>query len=427
MGRSVGLAFYLMVSARLRRMGDRTLARRLSAGKEDADRIDERHGIAGLPRPKGTLIWFHCASVGEVLSIQELIKLLSYDDPNLSFLLTTGTKSSADLMTERMPPRCQHQYIPIDIVPYVQSFLDHWKPDLAIWTESELWPALITLTHDRKIPMLLLNARMSKESASKWRWLPGFAKSILSRFDHIMAQDDVTHKNLMRLGAKKETLELTGSLKEGASAPPCDEQTRADLAAQINGRPLWFAASTHEGEEAIVAKAHAIALRSTHRLLLIVAPRHIERGPEIFRDLQETGLHIGLRSRGDKITTETQIYVADTMGEMGLWYRLSPISFLGGSLAKIGGHNPFEPASLGSAILHGPFVFNFAEIFARLKKVDASKLVHNEKELATAVQYLLSPERTAQMAHAAWEISSVGAEITERAVSLIFETLDQKQ
>jgi len=426
MGYSLGLGFYMMISRRLRRMGERTLARRLALGKEDANRINERRGIAGLPRPEGTLIWFHCASVGEVLSIQELIKLLAYDDPNLSFLLTTGTRTSADLMASRLPPRCQHQYVPIDIVPYVAAFLDHWKPDLAIWTESELWPALITLTDKRKVPMLLLNARMSAASAKKWRWFPGFAKSLLSRFQHILVQDGVTHQNLLRLGVKKSKLELTGSLKEGASAPSCDENMRASLAAQINGRPLWLAASTHDGEEDIATKAHCIALRSAHRLLLIIAPRHPERGPDIQRQLQEFGITVGLRSRGDKITAETQIYVADTLGEMGLWYRLSPISFIGGSLTKIGGHNPFEPASLGSAIIYGPFVFNFAEIFQRLKDAKAAKMVKNEKELASAVQGLLSPDRAAKMAHAAWEVSSVGAEVTERAVALIFDTMDKR-
>jgi len=425
MKKSLILSLYMTFAHRAAGRANRALARRLDEGKEDPDRLDERRGIASIPRPDGRVVWIHAASVGEALSVQELVRRLGEERPELSFLLTTGTRTSAQVLATRLPPRAVHQFVPLDATPFIRRFLDHWQPDLAIWTESEFWPALMVETHKRHIPMLLINARMSDKSHRRWRWLPGAANSLLSRFDHILAQDRRTAAHLRRLGVAKSSLEVTGTLKEGTAALPCDEPERDRIAAQLQSRPVWLAASTHPGEEDMAARAHRAALRAAHRTLLIIAPRHPERGPAIAQTLRDEGWNVALRSAGQDIMTHTQIFVADTLGEMGLWYRLAPISFMGGSLAEIGGHNPFEPAALGSAILHGPHVSNFIDIYDRLTHAGAAELVKDTDQLSEALRRLQSPDEAARMAHAAWEVSSTGAEVTDRALDLILDTLDR--
>lgn len=427
MQRSLALSIYMLFAHRAAGRANKVLERRLGEGKEDPDRMSERRGEPSQERPEGCLIWFHAASVGEALSIQELVRRLGEDRPELNFLLTTGTRSSAEVLANRMPPKSRHQFIPLDATPFIRRFLKHWKPDLAIWTESEFWPALMVETSRRGVPMLLINARMSDKSHSRWRWLPGAAKSLLSRFDHILAQDRRTAAHLRRLGVAKSALEVTGSLKEGTAALPCDEVERDRIAAQLQARPVWLAASTHPGEDEIAATAHRQALRAAHRMLLILAPRHPERGPAITAMLRNDGWDVAQRSAGEDIAPETQIYVADTLGEMGLWYRLSTISFMGGSMVDIGGHNPFEPAALGSAILHGPHVTNFVDIYDRLTHAGAARMVVSTEALSDEVRRLQSPDEAAQMAHAAWEVSSAGAEVTDRALDLILDRLDKRE
>lgn len=424
---SFSLNAYLAVSDRLEGFANRKLEQRLDAGKEDPDRIEERRGYASVKRPQGMLAWFHAASVGESISLLNLIEQVLDDFPDLSILMTTGTRSSAELMEARLPAGTIHQFLPLDARPFVRRFLDHWTPDLAVWTESELWPALIAETHGRGIPMLMLNARMSQKSYRSWRKLPGLAKAMLQRFDHLFVQDEKTAELLRRLGAPDDRLEVTGSLKANSGALPHDEQERQRLAELFKTRPVWLAASTHPGEELVAANAHREAIKAAHRLLLILAPRHPERGPKIARDLREQGWNVSMRSEGQDPDPATQIYLADTMGEMGLWYRLAPATFLGGSLADIGGHNPFEPAALGSAIIHGPHVQNAADTYARLGEVHGARQVKNAAELSEVVIELLEPHRAAALAHAAWELTSSGAGATERALAMISQMIDDAE
>ena len=424
MAGSLILSAYRVFSRRFPGAYERVLRRRLAAGKEDAARIDERRGIASRARPGGPLVWFHAASVGESLALLELTRRLGEDDPDLHILVTTGTVTSAEVMQNRLPDHAFHQYIPLDAQAWVARFLDHWKPDMAVWTESELWPTLVQETDARDIPMLLVNARMSRRSYDRWRMgLRSAVANLLGRFRAAHVQDAVTAGYLIRLGLPQERMEVTGTLKEGAAALPYEESERAEFASWLGGRPVWLAASTHEGEETAVLAAHDRALRNNPRLLLILAPRHPQRGDEIEADLKANDWSFARRSRDEDVDADTQVYLADTLGEMGLWYRIAPISFVGGSLTKIGGHNPFEPAALGSAILHGPHVANFTDIYQRLTEAQAARQVAGSEELAQAVNYLLNPDRAAMMANAAWEVSSAGANVTDRAADLIFDWL----
>jgi 3-deoxy-D-manno-octulosonic-acid transferase len=426
MGKSIALGLYLAWSARGgRRYAERKLATRLTEGKEDPARVGERRGEASVPRPDGRLIWFHAASVGESVALLELIRRILEERTDVSVLVTTGTVTSAGVMADRLPERAMHQFIPLDARAFVGRFLDHWRPDLAIWCESELWPALITETHARGVPMLIVNARMSKRSHDRWRFLRGMARSLLQRFDHALVQDDITAMYFRRLGMEPSRMDVAGTLKEGAAALPCDEEERRKLAAGLAGRPVWLAASTHDGEERVVLDAHRLALKANPRLLLILAPRHPQRGDEIARMLQAEGWRFTRRTAGEDPDPEAQVYLADTLGELGLWYRIAPISLVGGSLQPIGGHNPFEPAALGSAILHGPFVTNFVDIYKRLTAAGAARLVTGPDTLSEAVQELLNPDRAASMAHAAWETVSQGAEVTDRTLDVVMERIDR--
>jgi 3-deoxy-D-manno-octulosonic-acid transferase len=426
MERSLALALYRAWSGRsARSFAEGKLIQRAAAGKEDPARLDERRGNAGLPRPAGPLIWFHAASVGESLALLELIRLLLEERPDLSILVTTGTVTSAAVMGDRLPTGALHQYVPLDARAFVHRFLDHWRPDVAVWTESELWPALICETHDRGIPMLLLNARMSKASHDRWRYLRGMARSLLSRFRMAMVQDDLSAIYLRRLGMPMDRMMVTGTLKEGAAALPVDTRLLDVMRAVIGNRPVWVAASTHPGEERKVLAAHRIAMRTNPRLLLILVPRHPARGDEIATLLADDGWAFTRRSAEEIPEAEAPVYLADTMGELGLWYRLASVSFVGGSWEPIGGHNPFEPAALGSAILHGPYVSNFVDIYQRLTDARAARLVGSPQALAEAVDELLSPDRAAIMAHAAWEVVSAGADVTDKAKAILLETLDE--
>lgn len=425
---SPALWAYRLVTAGFPGLGRRHLRKRLAAGKEHPDRHTERLGIATQPRPDGRLVWFHAASVGESLALLELIRRLQDGDPALRALVTTGTVTSAALLSDRLPRGAIHQFIPLDFPRFVGAFLDHWRPDLAVWTESEFWPNLLIGTHARGVPMLLLNARMSRRSARRWRrFLPLAARRLVTLFAAVQAQDRATGAALARLGLPRDRLVITGTLKEDTPPLPCDEAERARLARLLAERPIWAAASTHPGEEDIVADAHAVAARSVMRFLCILVPRHPERGGAIAADLRARGFSVAQRSSGEDPDPSTAIYVADTLGELGLWYRLAPVSFVGGSLVPVGGHNPYEPAALGSAVLHGPHVTNFAEIYRKLDGADAARQVADIAALAEALVHLSEPQNRAPMAYAAWEIGSAGADVTNRALGLIRTTLAAKE
>ncbi len=355
-------------------------------GKEDPARSGERRGIPGRPRPPGPLLWLHAASVGESVSALALIERLRAARPGLSILVTTGTTTSAELMARRLPDGAFHQYVPVDRAAWVARFLDHWRPDLALWIESELWPNLIGATHARGIPMALLNARMSERSFAGWRRLPGLIGPVLAAFDLCLAQSPGDAARLEALGAAR--VGQVGNLKFAARPLPVDAAARDRLSAAIGSRPRWLAANTHDGEDAVVLDAHSAQARPD--LLTIIAPRHPKRGDAIETLVRARGLTLARRSRGELPDETTQVYLADTLGEMGLLYAVARHAFIGGSFVPMGGHNPLEAAHFDCAILLGPDRRNNADAAAGLLEAGAAIEAADAAGLGAALAGLLA-------------------------------------
>ena len=388
----LSLRAYGAATGALRPLADALLQRRLRAGKEDPDRIGERKGIAGRPRPEGPLVWLHGASVGESLSILPLIDALAARFPAWSFLVTTGTVTSAGLMGERLPPRALHQYAPVDQPTYVARFLDHWRPDAALFVESELWPGLIGATRARGVPMALVNGRMSPRSFEGWKRRPGAARALLDAFCVLTAQDEANAERLRALSGR--TVHLAGNLKHAAPALPVNASDLHRFSEAVSGRPAWLAASTHPGEEEAVLSAHKQNQTALPGLLTLLAPRHPARGDAVAALIEATGLPYGRRSAGDLPEAHHAVYLADSLGELGMFYRLADVAFIGGSLSETGGHNPLEAARLGCAIVTGPHLFNFSDIYRDMRQAGGSALVRNDRDLAASLTRLLRDART---------------------------------
>jgi 3-deoxy-D-manno-octulosonic-acid transferase len=371
---------------------------RLRRGKEDAERIRERRGIPTVERPDGALIWVHGASVGEVLAMQPVVEHIR--KRGFSVLLTSGTVTAAQTAAQRMPAGTIHQYIPLDSPRFLQSFLDHWQPGLALIAESEFWPNLLIETSARNIPIVLVNGRLSERSFLRWKRAKQTASALLSSFDLCLTQDSDVAARLEELGAPRVL--ATGNLKFDVPPPGADAHDMQEMKRTIHNRPTFLAASTHRGEEEDVIEAHIEAMRKIPNLLTIVVPRHPERGGEIAELVQDYQLVPAMRSRNHLPDRGTQIYIADTIGELGLFYRLAPVVFMGGSLIKHGGQNPIEPAKLDSAILHGPYVHNFANIYSELNRNRAAATVTDAHSLGTSLLRLLDdPSLVRSMAQAA--------------------------
>jgi 3-deoxy-D-manno-octulosonic-acid transferase len=348
-------------------------------------RLPERRGESSAPRPEGPLVWLHGASVGELTAILPLIERIRSRD--FSVLVTTGTTSSAGVAKQRLSPGIIHQFVPIDMPQFVTRFLDHWKPNLALFAESDLWPNLIMASSERGIPLILVNGRLSERSFKRWQYLPRTIGGLLSRFDLCLAQSTVDATRYGGLGAPRYL--TTGNLKLDAPAPPADDEKLQALKQAISDRPVVAAASTHPGEEKAVIDAHRRLKHTFPGLLTVIVPRHPERGPGIADIARVAGFEAGLRSRGDMPDASTEIYIADTLGELGLIYRVAPIVFMGGSLVGHGGQNPIEAARLGAAILHGPHVWNFAEIYGVLDAAGGAEQVTDLGKLVVRIGALL--------------------------------------
>ena len=394
------------------------LKKRLARGKEDAARFDERLGHASHARPAGGLVWLHAASVGESLSMLPLIERLLTDHAGLSLLMTTGTVTSAKLMAERLPARAFHQYVPVDRITYVRRFLDHWHPDLALWAESEFWPNLVSETHRRGIPMVLVNGRISLRSFAGWQRARGLIAELLCDFALCLGQTEEDAARLRHLGAPDA--ESLGNIKFAVPALPVDSDEYDLLAGAIGTRPRWLAASTHDGEEDVIARVHARLKHENPSLLTIVVPRHPDRGADVTAALRGAGFTVARRAIGEPIEACTDIYVADTMGELGLFYRLADIAFLGKSLVPLGGQNPLEALRLGTVVLHGPHMTNFDKITRDMAAHGCAIEVANENALMEALTDLLAnPAKRQAMAEAGLAYVDAEAGVVDRVAERI--------
>lgn len=380
------LRVYRKLSSAMVPLAPALIKRRLKQGKEDPARVGERRGMSADVRPHGPLVWIHGASVGEVLAAAALIERLRA--LNLRILLTSGTVTSADIVAKRFPADIIHQYVPYDSPRYVGRFLDHWRPSLALFIESDLWPNLILSSAARRLPMVLINGRMSQRSFPRWSRMSGTISALLGKFEVCLAQSKLDGERFAALGSRNVV--TTGNLKLDVPAPPADAAKLERLMSVTRGRPIIVAASTHPGEEEILCEAHRTLAGFFPSLLTVIVPRHADRGEAIARTVAASGLHAGLRSREELPTATTDIYVADTMGELGLFYRLAPIVFMGGSLVPHGGQNPIEAIKLGASIVHGPHVFNFTDVYEALDRAGGARQADTTEALVKQLGQLLA-------------------------------------
>ena len=407
------LRFYQKLSAAAVPLAPALIKRRLKLGKEDPARIGERRGMSNDIRPRGPLVWIHGASVGEVLAAAGLMEKLRA--LNIRILLTSGTVTSADIVAKRFPADIIHQYVPYDSPRYVARFLDHWRPSLALFIESDLWPNLILSSAARRLPMVLINGRMSQRSFPRWRRMGGAISALLGRFDVCLAQSELDAERFTVLGSRNVV--VTGNLKLDVPAPPADPGKLERLISMTRGRPIIVAASTHPGEEEILVEAHRTLAGFFPSLLSVIVPRHPDRGETIARTIAASGLQAGLRSREALPTASTDIYVADTMGELGLFYRLAPIVFMGGSLVEHGGQNPIEAVKLGASVVHGPHVFNFSDVYEALDSAGGAKRADTQEALVKQLGQLLADPAARELS------ANAAARVVERLGGALDRTL----
>ena len=387
---SLALAAYRALTGMLEPLAPRLLDARAKQGKEDTRRVDERLGIASVARPAGHLVWLHGVSVGETLSLLPVVEQFAKGRPDLTVLVTSGTVTSAELLAQRLPAGVIHQFAPIDTPGVVAVFLDYWQPALGVFVESELWPNLIQAAKRRGVPLALVSARITEKTAEGWARFPGAARTIVGGFDRILPQDSVSADRIRSLGGRVDGLV---NLKLAGGPLPHDTAAFTALSAAIGDRPVVVAASTHEGEEIAIVRALD---RLTERLCLILVPRHPERGAEIATALTRDGYRFALRSRGTTPNAETDIYVADTLGELGLFLRLADVVVMGGSFGSFlgrepwGGHNPLEPARLGKAAVTGPDAANWREVTEALTAEGGLAVVASPGDLPAVVAPLLN-------------------------------------
>jgi len=373
------------------------IRKRRKTGKEHPLRFNERLGLYKHPRPFGKLFWMHGASVGESISMLPLIDKLLRENKDLSILVTTGTITSAEIMEKRLPDRAFHQFIVFDTPKFAKRLLNHFKPDAVLWFESELWPSLLSETHRRHIPLVLVNGRISDKSFAMWKKFKFIAQEILGCFTFCLGQSEQDKRRLLLLGAKKAA--CFGNLKYAGMPLPIDEVKLQELRGAVGNRPVFFISSTHSNEEDQLSVHLKMLQQAVPGVLILLAPRHPHRGAEIRDMLERRGFKVELRSQGGEIHADTEVYVADTIGEMGLWYQLADVSFVGGSLISHGGQNFMEPARARNAVLVGPYMHNFTEMLAR-----------------------------AQAAHAVWQVQNA-AEVVEETINLLRDNdlLEERQ
>ena len=385
LGAAAALGGYRLVGFLARPLAPLLLSWRAGKGKEDRDRLGERYGRASRERPPGRVVWIHAASVGETNSVIPLIERIVAT--GITVVLTTVTVTAAAISAERLPAGAIHQYSPIDTAAWVKAFLGHWRPDCAIFVESEIWPQTVLTLSAAGVPQLVVNGRLSPRSFAGWQRHASVAYALFSRIGLCLAQSERDAGHYRALGVPE--VRVTGNLKFDTPPPAVDAAALAELKTAIAGRPVWVAASTHAGEEGAVAEAHRMVAARRPGALAILAPRHPDRGAAIAALLAGQGFTVARRGIGEPITPAVDIYVADTLGELGLFYSAAPVAFMGGSLIRHGGQNPIEPLRLGAAVLHGPHVQNFHEIYEAIDCDDGAVRVDDAAGIGDAVALIL--------------------------------------
>ena len=373
-------------------------------------------------RAPGTVLWGHATSATRATALLRIASRLRAQRPDLRFLMTAPTNVEPP---EHMDELDIFQHFPGDSMGLADEFLNHWRPDMCLWTGGYFKPALIHQAASRNVPLVLIDASEDGLTASHQRWLPELSRTILKAFVTCFAREGTAAQILRRLGVASNDIVVTGPLQEGSAALTCNETEREEMAQILAGRPVWLAAMVQPGELSEVIEAHHLASRLALRLLMILVPDDETDGPDVLAALERRGMSVAVWSRGDVPDENTQVLLADTWGEMGLWYRLAPVSFMASSIAQgHGGRDPYEPAALGSAVLYGPNVGRYLAAYSRLANAGAARIVKDAKSLAAALQQCLQPDHAAQMAAAGWEVSSEGAEVTDKVIELVHDTLD---
>lgn len=406
------------VSGALWRLSHR---RRIRQGKENPERLGEKYGRYPLPRPPGRVLWFHALSVGESLALLPLIEHALAERPDAHVVLTTSTATSTVALEKaNLPDRAHHILLPIDTPTATRAFLDHWAPHIAAFAELDFWPRLMVETHRCGIPMVLVNSRMPDGNFERRRKLGGAMRDVLRLFDRLLVQNEVSAERFASLGAEPDRIEVVGALKSVARPLPADDQMLTELRGAIGARPIWLAAATVAAEHGRMIEAHRRVSIKRPNALLIIAPRHTADGETAEAQARALFPNVARRSKGETITSETQIYIADTIGEMGLWYRLAPVSFLGHSLdADLEGKNPFEAAALGSAILHGPHVSYFAESYANLTAEHSARQINDTQSLADAILDLQDDSARRTMTEGAARVIAAGQTVLTKTWAAI--------
>lgn len=419
---ALGLSLYRAGTGWLRPLARHLLSERARKGKEDPSRLTERYGQASLSRPAGALIWIHAASVGESLVALAVAERLLEAHPQAHVLITSGTLTSASLIARRNLDRVIHQFPPVDAPQWVNQFLDHWQPDLAVFTESELWPNLICAAKAIAIPLALINARMNDKSLESWSRWPETARTVLGAFDWIGAADQRTSDGISTL--RSVPAPLVGNLKLECGLPDPDLEKLAEARSIIGDRPVFVAASTHEGEEDLIAQVHRNLLSSHPDALMILAPRHPERAPHVGDALDAAGLIYAQRSLGET-PDHHPVWLADTLGELGLWYTLCPATLLAGSLIDgIGGHNPVEATRAGCSVITGPYVDSFADVFAAYDARQARLIGTTAQDLADHVRLIWSGQGPALSA-AQDALATLSGGALDRTLTALTQLLEQ--
>lgn len=394
-------------------------------GKEEPLRLGERRGLSASIRPEGTLIWCHAASVGEALALLPLLDRL-LERPTTSALITTGTVTSARVLAERLPPRTIHQFAPWDCQTWINRFLDRWKPDIAIRMESELWPNTLLAVKERRIPVAVVNGRLSSDSTRGWQRFPSVSQRVMSTLDIVIAQTDEHADRYKSIGAK--TVRIVTNLKLAAPPLPAPAQDVSALRTMIADRPVWLAASTHKGEEEAAFRIHKKLASTFPDLLSIIAPRHPDRGPSIADIGTEAGLSVALRSKGQLVDASTAVYIADTLGDLGSLFSVSPVVFIGKSLTAHGGQNPIEPCHFKCAIIFGPHMENFQDIAKQMTSSKMAIQIFDENALSSAIQLLLTDENErAHLTNAAINILATGEESITQTAQAITDLIETSQ